>query len=348
MAKSVGSKNDKTHLPMEPVIPGLACTRRTVLKGALGSIALFEFGFNVSGCSSDSNSNAEFEVSGRPSSKTGIDERLPIVWLEAGVCTGCSVSMLGSTEPTIESVLPSLRLEFEETLMDRSGPIAIDRLLSTTSALTNEYLLIVDGGIPADPMAKCATLAMTSDGIELTAQELVTQLAQRALAVVAIGTCASFGGIVAAAPNPANHRPVADFVPEGKTLVRLPGCPPHATWILDALTTVLDQGLAGLELDDLGRPRSAYGGTIHDVCKRRAAYDASDFAEAPGDPSRCLFAVGCKGPSTRADCPNRLWAGRSSCIQANHPCIGCASPGFPDARTVVGAEGEIPTTPIYT
>jgi hydrogenase small subunit len=231
--------------------------------------------------------------------------------------------------------------------MDRSGPLEIDRLLENAAVLANKYLLIVDGTIPMGPLATATTLGVTSDNYELTAQDLITQLAQRAAAVLALGTCASFGGISAAAPNPGNHRPLADVVPPGKPLIRLPGCPPHPEWIIETLVTVLTKGLPGLSLDSLGRPLSIFGGYVHDVCTRRAAFDNGEFAEAPGDPERCLMTVGCKGPSTHADCPKRIWGGGSSCIQANHPCIGCSAPGFPDARTDVGEEGSLAMSPIY-
>jgi len=333
--------------------PASGCTRRDVIKYAFGAFALAGAGINV-GCSSrqgsgnEQTADSEFELSGRPKATLDPDSRLPIVWIEAGVCTGCAVTLLGSTDPTIESVLPLLRLEFQETLMDRSGASEMDRLLATSSELANKYLFVIDGTIPAGPTAHATTLGMAARDYELTAQDLVTQLAQRAAAIVALGTCASFGGINAAKPNPANHRPLADFVPPGKPLIRIPGCPPHPAWILETLTTVLTKGLPGLVLDELGRPLPAFGGTIHDVCLRRSAYEAGEFAESPGDPVRCLMAVGCKGPMTHADCPKRLWGGRSSCIQANHPCIGCAAPGFPDAREDAGVEGKTATSPIYS
>jgi hydrogenase small subunit len=329
------------------------CTRRELLKYMVGALVLTSVGSST-GCGADSGSgggevSGEFELSGRPRANLSPDSRLPIVWIEAGVCTGCAVTLLASTDPTIETVLPLLRLEFQETLMDRSGAIEMDRLLANiNSELANKYLLLIDGTIPAGPSAHATTLGMASHDYELTAQDLVTQLAQRAAAIVALGTCASFGGITAAQPNPANHRPLADFVPKEKPLIRIPGCPPNPGWILETLTTILTKGLPGRALDKLGRPLSAFGGKIHDVCSRRGAFDAGQFAVAPGDPNGCFLAVGCKGPETHADCPQRLWSGRSSCIHSNHPCIGCAAPGFPDARSDAGEEGNVAMTPIYT
>jgi hydrogenase small subunit len=320
----------------------------------LFTLTLSGLGSATLGCSnadtqSDATTNelSDFELSGRPKADIGPDSRLPIIWIEAGVCTGCAVTLLGSIEPTIESVLPLLRLEFQETLMDRSGASTMDRLLAISSELSGKFLLIVDGTVPTGPSAPATTLGVTSEDYELTAQDLVTHLAQRAAAILALGTCASFGGITAAAPNPANHRPVSDCVPTGMQLIRLPGCPPHPSWILETLITILTKGLSQLYVDSLARPLSIYGKKIHDLCTRRGAFENGDFAEAPGDPERCLYTVGCKGPDTSADCPERTWGGRSSCIQTNHPCIGCASPGFPDARSDFGDEGSVSMSPTY-
>lgn len=327
-------------------------TRREMLRGTLGAAALMGVGVGVPACGSSTDgstdlSESEFGLSGRPKEAVGIDTRMPILWIEAGVCTGCSCSLLGSTDPTVESVLPQLRLEYQETLMDNYGPNAVDRLLAMSAAESGHYLLIVDGSIPSGALASTTTLGVTSAGQELTAQDLVTDLALRALAVVALGTCSAFGGIPSAPPNPGGNQPLASFVPAGKPLVRIPGCPPHPGWILETLAAVLTHGVAGLSLDSKGRPLSAFGPTIHDLCSRRAHYDDGDFADAPGDPTRCLVTVGCRGPETHADCPRRPWAGRSSCIDANHPCIGCAAPGFPDSGEDSPAAGARTVLPFY-
>ncbi len=231
--------------------------------------------------------------------------------------------------------------------MDGLGVLTTDRLLQSSTDLSGQYILIVDGSVSYDDKADVTVLGATSSGAALDAQTLIGQLATRALAVVALGTCASFGGIPSAAPNPGGHGSIARLVPAGKPFVRLPGCPPNPAWIVETLRAAVTQGPGALTLDALGRPVSAYGPLIHDVCPRRSHYDANNFATAPGDPVRCLVTVGCKGPTTHADCPTRLWNGRSTCINANHPCMGCASPGFPDARTDVGVEGEVASSPFY-
>jgi len=335
--------------------PGGSLSRREILKGGICAAALFTLKFSVLGCSSSNGSNKAqegiskvgYSLSGRPLVELQSDARIPIIWIEAGVCTGCAISLLGSVDPGIESVVPLLRLEFQETLMDGSGAMTADRLLEASTELSGKFVLIVEGSVSFDEKADVTVLGATSTGFELNAQALIDQLAQRALAIVALGTCSSFGGIPSAAPNPGGHSSIARLVPSGKPFVRLPGCPPNPAWIIETLGVVMTQGPAALSLDELGRPTSAYGRYIHDICPRRSQYDAGNYASAPGDPTRCLVTVGCKGPSTHADCPRRLWNGRSTCINANHPCVGCASPGFPDARTDAGTEGQTAASPFY-
>jgi hydrogenase small subunit len=285
--------------------------------------------------------------SGRGHSGQSGDDRVPLLWLEASVCTGCGSSLLGCMAPPAEDLLPQLRLEFQETLMERFGSAAIDRLLASAKAHPRGFVLIVDGAIPKGPAAGMTTVGTDARGQEQTAASLVADLAPRAARVVALGTCACFGGIPGSAPSTGTQVSVAEVT--GTAPIRIPGCPPNPFWIVGALAALL-RGDA-LELDSLGRPKAFFAQTVHDRCPRREQFEAGDFARAPGDPTSCLLKVGCKGMMAQGDCPSRLWQGRSYCIKANQPCIGCTAPGFLDARPTVdgrdvGREGRA-ATPFY-
>ena len=269
------------------------------------------------------------------------DDRTPILWVEGGVCTGCACSLLGSPAPTAETLIPEVRLEFQETLMEGFGAQAVDALLAMATAHAGKYVLIVDGAIALGPAAGLTTVGADSNLTDYTAEALVVSLAARAASVVALGTCASFGGIAASRPGDLAYGSLAEAI--GRAPLRIPGCPPNPAWV----TSVLAALLRGepIALDVLGRPTMFFGKSIHDLCPRRESFENRDFAAAPGDATRCLFQVGCKGREARGDCPSRLWQGRSYCIKANHPCIGCTAPGFPDARATVDgvpveAEGQ--------
>jgi hydrogenase small subunit len=333
------------------VVPCVQLTRRRFLKSSAFTAALFTLDWALPGCSSNNASSVgpagSYSASGRPAPEEDSDARTALIWIEAGICTGCAGSLLSNANPTIEALLPDLRLEFQETLMDGTGATALDHLYAVAAELGGKYVLIVDGSVSLGDKASMTVLGSNGSGEDITAESLVRQLAASAAAVIALGTCASFGGIPAAGSNPGGHASITSLVSTTVPLVRLPGCPPNPGWIVETLAALLSQGVSGLSLDSSGRPTAIYGQLIHDVCPRREAYEAGRYATAPGDPTNCLITVGCKGPSTYADCPSRLWNGTTSCIGANHPCIGCASPGFPDARTDAGTEGEVAASPFY-
>jgi len=264
----------------------------------------------------------------------------PAVWLQGGACSGCIVSVLNAASPTIrqlliDQVVPGkhVSLVFQPTVMAASGEVALGVLAG--GAVKEGFVLCVEGTIPtADPATAYCGIGETK-GEEVGILETTCDLAKRAMAVVAVGTCASFGGIPAAAPNPTKSKPVGAVLRErgiDTPVVNIPGCPPHPDWFIHTVAGVLLNGLPGPEaLDDVGRPLEFYGKTIHESCPRRPDFDAGKFAKKNGD-AGCLYRLGCKGPMTYADCPTRMWnSGVNWCVGANGPCIGCVEPGFIDA-----------------
>jgi hydrogenase small subunit len=172
------------------------------------------------------------------------------------------------------------------------------------------------------------------EGREIPMVEWVKSLAEDAMAVVALGTCASYGGIFGAKPNPTGCIGVSallDKVGISTPVINVPGCPPHPDWFTGTVARVLLGGLPSAEeVDDDGRLLTFYGKLIHENCPRRAYFDEGKFAKKFGDEG-CLHELGCKGPLTYADCPIRLWNnGQNWCIGSGGVCIGCTQPEFPD------------------
>lgn len=265
---------------------------------------------------------------------------LPVIWLQTSACSGCTISLLNSASPTIKNILIDqlipgvhINLRFHTTIMAGAGEPVIKVLEDTAEEKRGDYVLVVEGAIPTATDAVYGAIG-EREGKPLRMEDMVEQLAQDALAILAVGTCASFGGIPASAPNPTGCQPVRKILEAKgitKPLVNIPGCPPHPDWFVGTAASIILNGLPKAEdLDDNLRPLAFYGKLIHENCPRRAYFDEGKFAKKPGDEG-CLYELGCKGPITYADCPLRRWNnGTNWVIGAGAPCNGCTQPEFPD------------------
>lgn len=263
---------------------------------------------------------------------------IPLIWLATGACTGCSVSLLNAASPTVRfalvgSVLPGKRLAlaFHSTLMAASGQSATQVLERVVQEHSGGYVLVVDGATAVGEDGLYCTIG-ERDGAPITGYQHIRDLGRNALATLAVGTCASYGGIPAAPPNPTDCISVRELFQReriGNPIINIPGCPPHPDWIIGTVSTLLLGGLNALELDEHGRPSAFFGCLVHDNCPYRGHYERGEFAQRFGEHG-CLIKLGCKGPITHADCPIRRWnGGLNWCVQAGHPCVGCVEPGFP-------------------
>jgi len=251
--------------------------------------------------------------------------RPPVIWLHFQECTGCSESLLRSTHPTLATViLDQISLDYQETLMAGSGEQAEKALEDSLKENRGKYILVVEGAIPTQ-----------NEGIYCkiggkTALESLSRAAPGAAAIVSIGTCASYGGIQAADPNPTGAVGVSNVVNQ-KPIINIPGCPPSPYNFLSTILYI--QTFKKMPaLDQLGRPMFAYGRRIHEHCERRPHFDAGRFAEKFGDDGHrqgfCLYKIGCKGPATFANCSVQRFNDTGTWpVSVGHPCIGCTEPG---------------------
>lgn len=252
--------------------------------------------------------------------------RPSVIWLSFQECTGCTESITRSYAPTIEDLIfNAVSLDYHHTLQAASGLQAEAARKQAMAANHGEYLLIVDGSIPtADPGFSCIAGISNLD--------MLKETAAGAAAIVAVGTCAAFGGIPHADPNPTGAVAVGDIITD-KPIINVPGCPPIPVVMTSVLAHFLTFGIP--ELDELGRPKAFYGETIHDRCYRRPFYDKGLFAESFDDEGAragwCLYKLGCKGPVTKSVCATVKWNdGTSFPIQSGHPCLGCTEPNLWD------------------
>ncbi len=256
----------------------------------------------------------------------------PLVWLEFQDCAGNSESFLRASKPSAaEVILDLLSVDYHETIMAAAGHQAEAALAQSMAAHKGGYVVVIEGSIPAGANGAYCTIGGRS------ALQIAREACKDALAVIAVGTCAAFGGLPAAAPNPTGALSVEDAVPGIRTLINLPACPVNAENLTAVLAHFLTYG-KWPSTDRLHRPMFAYGKLIHDACERRAHFDAGQYVEQWGDEGHrlgfCLYKVGCKGPVAFQNCPNIRWnEGTSWPIGCGHPCIGCAEPRFWDAMT---------------
>jgi hydrogenase small subunit len=287
-------------------------------------------------------------------------KEIPVVYLQTAACSGCAVSLLNTASPTIKNVLIDqivpgvhINLRFHPVVMAAAGEMAIQVMEDTAKKKKDGYVLVVDGAVPTAADAIYG-VAGERNGKPVTMLQRVTELAQDALAVIALGTCASFGGIPAARPNPTGCQPVKKALEAKgikKPLINIPGCPPHPDWFVGTVAGIILKGLPTVDdLDDFLRPKAFYGKLIHENCPRRASFDEGKFAKKFGDEG-CLYELGCKGPITYADCPLRKWnSGTNWVIGAGAPCNGCTQPEFPDQTSPFYeklVDVELPTIGAY-
>jgi hydrogenase small subunit len=256
-------------------------------------------------------------------------KRPSVIWLPFQECTGCTESITRSHSPSIEGMIfDMISLDYQETLMAAAGHQAEAALHQAMQANMGKYILIIDGSVATGLDGAYSCIAGRSN------LEALKEAAQGAAAIIALGSCAAYGGIPKAKPNPTGAVAVSDIIKD-KPIVNIPGCPPIPVVITGVLAHYLTFGSLP-ELDKLGRPKAFYGETIHDRCYRRPFYDQGKFAKTFDDEGArrgwCLFELGCKGPVTYNACASVKWNGGASWpVEAGHGCLGCSEPDFWDA-----------------
>jgi hydrogenase small subunit len=254
-------------------------------------------------------------------------KRPSVIWLHFQECTGCTESLLRAEHPTIEKlILEVISLDYHESLFAAAGHQAEAARYAAMEANKGKYVLVVEGAIPV----KDGGIYCKIGG--KTAMDILKECAADAAAIIAIGSCASWGGMPSTPPNPTGASPVNAIITD-KPIVTIPGCPPNPYNFLSTVVHFLTFGSLP-KLDEKGRPLFAYSRLIHENCERRAHFDAGRFAMEFGDEGHrkgyCLYKLGCKGPETYANCPSILFGDVGSGswpVGTGHPCFGCTEKG---------------------
>jgi hydrogenase small subunit len=273
-------------------------------------------------------------------------KRQSVIWLSFQECTGCTESITRSHSPTLESLIfDAVSLDYHHTLQAASGMAAEAAREHAMKDNYGKYLLVVDGSVPTKDGGVYSTIAGISN------YDMLVETAKGAAAIISVGTCAAYGGIPKANPNPTGAVAVSDIIKD-KPIINVPGCPPIPVVMTGVIAHVLTLGTIP-DLDELGRPKVFFGDTIHDRCYRRPFYDQGKFAKSFDDEGArngwCLFELGCKGPVTYNACATTKWNGGVSFpIESGHGCLGCSEPNFWDAGSFYTAL-SMPADPVkYT
>jgi hydrogenase small subunit len=293
--------------------------------------------------------------------RTGDEPVLHILWINAGLsCDGDSVALTAATQPSIEEIvlggLPGLpQVQVHWPLIDfECGPMQgadnfIDWFYKADRGELEPFVLVIEGSIPNEkikPEGYFSGFGNNPDtGTDMatwqpmTTPEWLDRLSPKATAILAVGTCATYGGIHAMAGNPTGAMGVADYLgwdwksKAGLPIVNVPGCPIHPDNLSETILYLLYQ-VAGqapmIPLDEALRPTWLFGKTVHEGCDRAGYYEQGDFATEYGSP-KCIVKLGCWGPVVKCNVPKRGWInGIGGCPNVGGICIGCTMPGFPD------------------
>lgn len=282
-------------------------------------------------------------------------EEVHAFWIAGGSCDGCSIAAVGASSPSVEDLLrgtipgvPKVVLHHPVLAVEAGEAFIHPFRLAAKGELGAPFVIITEGSIMDESLAAQTGGYWAGLGVDedeegnpqpIPSSSWVERMSKHAAAVIAVGTCATWGGIPAAANNPTNAVGTMDFLGEdyrsalGLPVVNLPGCAPQGDNITETIAAVLLflHGIGPLpEFDELGRPAWLFGETVHRGCTRAGFYEEGVFAEEYGD-KECLVEIGCWGPVVQCNINKRgALNSMGGCMNVGAPCIGCTMPGFPD------------------
>jgi hydrogenase small subunit len=293
------------------------------------------------------------DTESRPAGGGDEDEDvIDVFWLAGESCDGCSVAVLGASDPGIEELLtgsiPNLpRVELHHCVLSSEwGDDYVAEMQAAANGERDPYAVVVEGSVPNERLIDNDGYWIAlgeEDGEPVRTVDWLDRLAPGAAATFAIGTCATWGGIPAAEGNVTDAMGTMDYLGRdyrsvlGLPVINVPGCAPVGDNFLETVahTLLYAEDLAPLpELDELGRPKWLFGETVHRNCNRGSYYEEGDFAEEYGSEKCLVKEPGCWGPVVKCNMPSRRNIdGIGGCMNVGGKCIGCTMPGFPDKFT---------------
>lgn len=244
------------------------------------------------------------------------DKKPSLLWLQGVTCNGNTHSFLNL--PYLETLLLKYEMLYHPLL---SGTFDFEKISQCEVGCD---ILIFEGTY--DP-------EMRRNDVLL--QDILLHYASKAKYIIAVGSCASFGGMFKASAPQRNSglifnesESIGPLLKNKEKIINLSGCPIHPEWLGYTLSMIAD-GIT-IPLDELHRPRELYSSLAHHGCSRNEYFEWKVDAAQFGTKEGCLFyEQGCRAPMTHASCNLLLWNEVNSKTRAGTPCIGCTEPDFP-------------------
>ncbi len=270
-----------------------------------------------------------------------MSKRQTLLWLQSGGCGGCSMSLLGAEAPDLFTALDGAGIEllWHPAISAESGTELRQlcrQILDGNIALD---LFCLEGSVIQGPNG--SGMFHRQAGSDRPMRDHIHELASMARHVIAVGSCAAFGGMTSSGGNPSeacglqydDNKP-GGLMGEaftgrgGLPVINISGCPIHPNWVLETLQQLSLNEIKRSDLDELGRPRSYTDHLVHHGCPRNEYYEFKASAEKHSDLGCMMEHLGCLGTQARADCNTRLWNGEGSCLRGGYACINCTAAGF--------------------
>ena len=275
-----------------------------------------------------------------PDSTNGA-RRSTLLWLQSGGCGGCTLSLLCAESPDLVTSLESggIELLWHPSLSEASGQEVMDLLEQLKREAISLDILCLEGSVMRGPNGTGRFHMMS--GSDRSMMAWIEDLAPLAEHVVAVGSCAAFGGVTAGGDNIVEACGLGydgkakggllgeDFRSRsGLPIINIAGCPTHPNWVVETLIQIAMGAFGEEDMDEWGRPRSYADHLVHHGCPRNEFYEFKASAVQPSDLGCMMEHLGCKGTQAHADCNTRLWNGEGSCLRGGYACINCTAPDF--------------------
>lgn len=264
-----------------------------------------------------------------------------LLWLQSGGCGGCTLSLLCAEAPDVVTAFETagINVLWHPALSRETGQEVAEIIDNVLTGEVPLDILCLEGSVMMGPNGTGRFHMMSGRGEPM--KDVIAALAKKAGHVVAVGSCAAYGGITASGGNPGEAQGLCwdgdqpggllgeGFTAEaGLPVVSIPGCPVHPDWVTETLSQLTSGSMTRDHLDPVGRPNAISGRLVHHGCSRNEFYEYKASAEKLCEVGCMMENLGCKGTQAAGDCNTRAWNGSGSCITGGYPCIACTEPGF--------------------